>query len=104
MAQFHLAEAEPKNEEAKSEIDLRRRVFWLAYGLDRLVCGIFRLPFSVPDDQITVPVSRLLLLSPKTINVDKKVSFSSMATHARNMSHHSSADNRYQKRKSLYRF
>lgn len=56
MAQLHLAEAEPPpiNVEAKVQSQLRRRVFWSAYALDRTVGTIFDLPFSIPDYQITV--------------------------------------------------
>jgi hypothetical protein len=68
VARFHLIEAEPEPVDAASrvEIQMRRRAFWAAYSLDRLACGVLRLPFSIPDDNITVPVSVLLILpSPK---------------------------------------
>jgi hypothetical protein len=56
MAQLHCAAAEPQPIDAASRIriQLRRRVFWCAYKLDRTVGGIYHLPFSIPDSQITV--------------------------------------------------
>jgi hypothetical protein len=56
MAQLHLADAEPEpvDAAAKIQIQMRRRVFWSAYALDRAVGTAFDLPFSIPDYQITV--------------------------------------------------
>ncbi|KAF4822788.1 Pyrimidine pathway regulatory protein 1 [Colletotrichum tropicale] len=56
MAQLHRADAEPPPVSVQAKIDaqLRRRVFWSAYTLDRAVGTMFDLPFSVPDYQITV--------------------------------------------------
>ncbi|KAL0783222.1 hypothetical protein CaCOL14_001128 [Colletotrichum acutatum] len=63
MAQLHLADAEPhispsapspETAATKLRIQIRRRVFWSAYTLDRAVDTTFDLPFSVPDYQITV--------------------------------------------------
>jgi hypothetical protein len=56
MAQLHLAEAEPEPTDVigKVQIQMRRRVFWSAYALDRAVGTAFDLPFSIPDYQITV--------------------------------------------------
>lgn len=56
MGQLHLANAEPKLIDAatKFQIQMRRRVFWSAYALDRAVGTAFDLPFSIPDYQITV--------------------------------------------------
>ncbi|PCG90473.1 Transcription factor [Penicillium occitanis (nom. inval.)] len=58
IAQFHLAEAEPKpiDDATRIEIQMRRRAFWVAYGLDRLACGVLRIPLSIADDNITVPL------------------------------------------------
>ncbi|EXJ77599.1 hypothetical protein A1O3_09826 [Capronia epimyces CBS 606.96] len=58
VARFHLVEAEPEPVDAASrlEIQMRRRAFWAAYSLDRLACGVLRLPFSIADDNITVPL------------------------------------------------
>ncbi|TPX06785.1 uncharacterized protein E0L32_002281 [Thyridium curvatum] len=55
MAQLHLADAEPRAADvaAKVGIQLRRRVFWSAYALDRAVSTMFHLPFCIPDYQIT---------------------------------------------------
>ncbi|RSL46705.1 hypothetical protein CEP54_013712, partial [Fusarium duplospermum] len=56
MAQLHCAAAEPEPVDvaARIRIQLRRRVFWCAYKLDRTVGGIYHLPVSIPDSQITV--------------------------------------------------
>ncbi|KAK1633359.1 hypothetical protein BDP81DRAFT_397253 [Colletotrichum phormii] len=72
MAQLHLADAEPHVPPSSSassssptpspetvaktklRVQMRRRVFWSAYTLDRAVGTTFDLPFSVPDYQITV--------------------------------------------------
>ncbi|KAF2496371.1 hypothetical protein BU16DRAFT_375877 [Lophium mytilinum] len=55
MAHLHLAEREPDQPgAARVRSQIRRRVFWSAYALDRVVGTMFDLPFSVPDDQITV--------------------------------------------------
>ncbi|KAK1573254.1 uncharacterized protein LY79DRAFT_526183 [Colletotrichum navitas] len=57
MAQLHLADAEPSpplDVASKVRVQMRRRVFWSAYALDRAVGTMFDLPFSVPDYQITV--------------------------------------------------
>ncbi|EXJ94827.1 hypothetical protein A1O1_03225 [Capronia coronata CBS 617.96] len=58
VARFHLVESEPEavDTAARIEIQMRRRAFWVAYGLDRLACGVLRLPFSISDDNITVPL------------------------------------------------
>lgn len=55
MTQLHLDEGEPDPVDvaAKVEIQMRRRVFWSAYALDRTVGTMFDLPFSIPDYQIT---------------------------------------------------
>ena len=68
-AQLHLIEAEPEPapESATAadtaatlvHIQHRRRVFWCAYAMDRVVCGAHDLPASVADHHITVPVSPL---------------------------------------------
>ncbi|KAF5001091.1 hypothetical protein FGRMN_1285 [Fusarium graminum] len=56
MAQLHCAAAEPEIVDAATSIriQLRRRVFWCAYKLDRTVGGTYHLPMSIPDSQITV--------------------------------------------------
>ncbi|KAK6385499.1 uncharacterized protein PV06_08237 [Exophiala oligosperma] len=83
VARFHLVESEPEPTDAAArlEIQMRRRVFWVAYGLDRLACGVLRLPFSISDDNITVPLfddvdDAGLLQSPR-IPQDPKTSVSS---------------------------
>jgi hypothetical protein len=58
LAQLHLAETEPPpvNSDALIHIQHRRRIFWCAYAIDRAVCSSYDLPFSVPDNHITVAV------------------------------------------------
>lgn len=55
MTQLHLAEAEPDPVDVASKVEsqMRRRIFWSAYSLDRTVGTLFDLPFSIPDSQIT---------------------------------------------------
>ena len=59
VSQLHLIEAEPKahDNETKVEVQMRRRAFWSSYALDRLAGGVFGLPYTLADDNITVPVS-----------------------------------------------
>ncbi|KAI2480984.1 Fungal-trans multi-domain protein [Pyrenophora tritici-repentis] len=54
--QLHLAEVEPQplDVHARLRIQIRRRCFWCAYTLDRLVMSAFDLPPSVSDQMITV--------------------------------------------------
>ena len=58
LSQLHLIEAEPeaKDDKTRVEIQMRRRAFWSSYALDRLACGVFGLPYSLSDDNITIPV------------------------------------------------
>ncbi|KAH8895609.1 hypothetical protein GQ53DRAFT_682232 [Thozetella sp. PMI_491] len=58
MSQLHLAETEPPpvNIEAFIQIQLRRRVFWCAYAIDRAVCSSYDLPVSISDNHITVQI------------------------------------------------
>ncbi|KAH7324272.1 hypothetical protein B0I35DRAFT_475532 [Stachybotrys elegans] len=55
MAQLHCAAAEPEPVDvaARVRIQIRRRIFWCAYKLDRTVGATYHLPFSLPDAQIT---------------------------------------------------
>lgn len=55
VARLHQVEAEPQYADYAT-IQLRRRVFWSTYDLDRLACGVLHIPFSIADDNITVPV------------------------------------------------
>ncbi|KAE8866640.1 hypothetical protein PTNB73_04734 [Pyrenophora teres f. teres] len=54
--QLHLSEVEPQplDVHARLRIQVRRRCFWCAYTLDRLVMSAFDLPPSVADQMITV--------------------------------------------------
>ncbi|KAH7014112.1 uncharacterized protein B0I36DRAFT_369106 [Microdochium trichocladiopsis] len=56
MAQLHCAAAEPEPSDvaARVHIQMRRRVFWCAYKLDRTVGATFHLPCAVSDSHITV--------------------------------------------------
>lgn len=56
--QFHLAETEPDatSPEVRLRNQIRRRCFWCAYKLDRLVMSSFDLPPSIPDAMITVKI------------------------------------------------
>ncbi|KXJ88953.1 hypothetical protein Micbo1qcDRAFT_235373 [Microdochium bolleyi] len=56
MAQLHCAAAEPEPSDvaARVRIQMRRRVFWCAYKLDRTVGATFHLPCAVSDSHITV--------------------------------------------------
>ncbi|KAJ3547722.1 hypothetical protein NM208_g1367 [Fusarium decemcellulare] len=53
---FHLAEAEPAPVDASTrlEVQFRRRCFWSAYNLDRMVMGSLDMPHCIPDAMITV--------------------------------------------------
>src|SRR3954447_2764405 len=59
MAQLHLAESEPKvlNPVFSLEVQTRRRVFWSAYALDRLISWIYHIPNNIIDEHISVEVS-----------------------------------------------
>ncbi|KAH7082042.1 hypothetical protein FB567DRAFT_561937 [Paraphoma chrysanthemicola] len=54
--QLHLSESEPLplDVELRRLIQIRRRCFWCAYLLDRLVMSSFDLPPSIPDSMISV--------------------------------------------------
>jgi hypothetical protein len=54
--QLHLGETEPISSEIKTRLktQVRRRCFWCAYLLDRLVMSAFDLPPTIPDPMITV--------------------------------------------------
>ena len=56
--QFHLAEVEPEplTPAIRLRTQVRRRCFWCAYKLDRLIVASFDLPPSIPDAMITVKV------------------------------------------------
>lgn len=53
--QLHLAETEPEpaNAAVRLENQVRRRCFWSAYCVDRLVMASYELPPSLPDSMIT---------------------------------------------------
>ncbi|KAH8806160.1 fungal-specific transcription factor domain-containing protein [Xylogone sp. PMI_703] len=35
------------------ELDIRRRLFWTTYGIERSVCSVLRLPFSLNEEVVT---------------------------------------------------
>jgi hypothetical protein len=53
--QFHLAETEPvpTDPATRIEIQIRRRCFWAAYNLDRIIMSSLHIPPSIPDSMIT---------------------------------------------------
>ncbi|KAK5791353.1 hypothetical protein VI817_006662 [Penicillium citrinum] len=54
--QLHLADTEPKDSfpAFSLEVQIRRRVFWSAYALDRLISWIYHIPNNLIDEHITV--------------------------------------------------
>ncbi|KAI9928473.1 hypothetical protein MW887_002518 [Aspergillus wentii] len=56
VAELHLASAEPDITDASTalEVQSRRRIFWSAYAIDRLVSWIYHVPCSLADDNIHV--------------------------------------------------
>jgi hypothetical protein len=60
---LHLADCEPKARfpMLSREVQIRRRVFWSAYALDRLISWIYHIPNNLSDELITVEVCNLLL-------------------------------------------
>lgn len=65
MAQLHVAGAEPEaiSSDAWIQIQMRRRVFWCAYALDRAVCSTYDLPCNIPDSHITTSVRVIIPLT-----------------------------------------
>lgn len=53
-------------------VDLRRRLFWCTYALDRQVCVYLGRPFGIPDESIKVPFPSEL--DDALINSDSSVS------------------------------
>lgn len=53
--QFHLAETEmePATPEIRFKNQIRRRCFWSAYSMDRLVMASFEMPPCLPDEMIS---------------------------------------------------
>lgn len=53
--QFHLSESEPSSSDATTRFEnqLRRRCFWSAYCMDRMIMASFELPPCIPDAMIT---------------------------------------------------
>lgn len=55
---LHLSEYEPKApcSEFAEDVQIRRRVFWSAYAIDRLISWIYHIPNNLIDEYITVEV------------------------------------------------
>lgn len=58
ISNLHLSEYEPKATvpESCQEVQVRRRVFWSAYAIDRLISWIYHIPNNLIDEYITVEV------------------------------------------------
>ncbi|RAR00960.1 fungal specific transcription factor domain-containing protein [Stemphylium lycopersici] len=89
--QLHLFETEPKpvNVQARLAIQVRRRCFWCAYLLDRLVMSAFDLPPSIPDSMITVrPFANIddhnllgvAVVTPSTLELKDDPDYTSMSS------------------------
>lgn len=58
---FHNEENSPVDQLDSLEADMRRRLFWCTYKMDRLLSISLGRPPSIPDGYINVPVSHVLL-------------------------------------------
>ena len=58
QTQLYLGEfePEPENPTVRFQIQMRRRIFWCAYKLDRVVAASFEIPPAIPDEMISVKV------------------------------------------------
>lgn len=56
IAQLHLSAVEHQPQELLCERQIRRRVFWSAYAIDRLVSWVYHVPCSLVDEDIQVEV------------------------------------------------
>ncbi|RAH51985.1 nitrilase [Aspergillus piperis CBS 112811] len=54
VAQLHLSEVEHRPQELLWERQIRRRVFWSAYAIDRLVSWVYHVPCTLVDEDIQV--------------------------------------------------
>ncbi|RAK98547.1 nitrilase [Aspergillus ibericus CBS 121593] len=54
IAQLHLPTIESKAEDPLLEMQIRRRVFWSAYAIDRLISWVYHVPCSLVDEDIQV--------------------------------------------------
>ncbi|KAI9739057.1 MAG: hypothetical protein M1834_007269 [Cirrosporium novae-zelandiae] len=50
---------------------VRRRLFWVTYGMERSLCGILRLPLSFPEESITIEFD---LIPTDDLNLDEATS------------------------------
>ena len=56
IAQLHLPTLEAHAADPLLEMQIRRRVFWSAYAIDRLVSWVYHVPCSLVDEDIQVEV------------------------------------------------
>ncbi|PYI04692.1 nitrilase [Aspergillus sclerotiicarbonarius CBS 121057] len=54
IAQLHLHTQNSKAEDPLLEMQIRRRVFWSAYAMDRLISWVYHVPCSLVDEDIQV--------------------------------------------------
>ncbi|KAJ5945915.1 hypothetical protein N7454_002754 [Penicillium verhagenii] len=56
ISQLHRAQYEPKVQNSSSflQLQIRRRVFWSAYAIDRLISWIYHVPCSLMDENIHI--------------------------------------------------
>lgn len=59
VAQLHLSEVEHRPQKLLWERQIRRRVFWSAYAIDRLVSWVYHVPCTLVDEDIQVEVTSL---------------------------------------------
>lgn len=60
-----------------SETNLRRKLFWVTYGMERSLCGLLRLPLTYPEDSITTEVGSSIFqsLSLNSNTIQARISF-----------------------------
>lgn len=65
ISKLHLClnEREIRDSTSLLEVQIRRRVFWSAYAIDRLVNWIYHIPCSLPDENIQTKVNTLCWFS-----------------------------------------
>lgn len=61
ISQLHLSAYEPVVQDASSllETQIRRRVFWSTYSIDRLISWIYHVPCSLADENIQTEVCKV---------------------------------------------
>ena len=86
---YHREEARAVAVRSESDTQQRRWAFWGCYLLDRLICAGLGRPFSIADEDISVPLpseasvmATLNDMSSSTPNSDTSTSLSTLRTHA----------------------